>query len=93
MYYRNQIGSVTKTKNGVIFEDLYQISNIEIKPCDERQERIDSMFMEYVAILKAGVLVQELRQKKTPPQTEMGFCCYPTIFLTTSNGVCPFFQV
>lgn len=66
MYFRNQIGSVTKTKNGVIFEDLYQVSNIEIKLCDERQERIDSMFMEYVAILKAGVLVQELRQKNNP---------------------------
>lgn len=66
MYFRNQIESVTKTKNGVIFEDLYQVSNIEIKLCDERQERIDSMFMEYVAILKAGVLVQELRQKNNP---------------------------
>lgn len=66
MYFKNQIGSVIKTENGVIFEDLYQVSNIEIKLCDERQERIDSMFMEYVAILKAGVLVQELRQKNNP---------------------------
>ena len=66
MYFRNECGSVIKTETGVIFEDLYQVSNIEIKPCDERQERIDSMFMEYVAILKAGVLVQELRQKNNP---------------------------
>lgn len=66
MYFRNECGSVIKTENGVIFEDLYQVSNIEIKPCDERQEHIDSMFMEYVAILKAGVLVQELRKKNNP---------------------------
>ncbi|WP_251869208.1 hypothetical protein [Enterococcus italicus] len=66
MYFRNECGSVIKTEIGVIFEDLYQVSNIEIKLCDERQERIDSMFMEYVAILKAGVLVQELRQKNNP---------------------------
>ena len=66
MYFRNECGSVIKTENGVIFEDLHQVSNIEIKLYDERQERIDSMFMEYVAILKAGVLVQELRQKNNP---------------------------
>lgn len=66
MYFKNQIGSVMKTKNGVIFEDLYQVSNIEIKQCDDVQVRIDSMFMEYVAILKVGVLVHELRRKNNP---------------------------
>lgn len=57
MYFRNECGSVTKTKNGVIFEDLHQVSNIEIKLCDERQERIDMRFKEYVSVLKTEVIV------------------------------------
>ncbi|MGX7328249.1 hypothetical protein [Enterococcus bulliens] len=66
MYFKNKIGSVTKTKNGVIFEDLHQTITLEFKPCEDMHENIDMRFKEYVSVLKAEVIVQGMINKNNP---------------------------
>lgn len=66
MYFRNKCGSVIKTENGVIFEDLHQTITLKFKPCEDMQENIDMRFKEYMSVLKAEVIVQGMINKNNP---------------------------
>lgn len=44
MYFRNKVGSVVKTVDGVIYEDETSIRTIVIKESEDKQELIDSTF-------------------------------------------------
>ena len=61
MYFRNQIGSVTKTKNGVIIENEYKTTTIVIKDFEKKE---DAIKMEFNV---AKIELEELAQIKNGP--------------------------